>query len=178
MTIYYNEVDKHAAAWLRNLIADGLLPAGDVDERSIVDVQVADLLGYTSCHFFAGIGGWAYAARLAGWPDERPLWTGSCPCQPFSKAGRRLGRADERHMWPHFLRLIRAGRPAVVMGEQVSGKAGFDWFDGVHADLEAEDYACRALSGRVAAWRGLGNAINPVLAAEVIKAFLETEHLI
>ena len=84
---YYNEHDAKAAAWMRELIKEGLIADGDVDERSIVDVQPGDLAGYTQCHWFAGIGGWSLALRLAGWPDDRPVWTGSCPCQPFSSAG-------------------------------------------------------------------------------------------
>ena len=87
MTAYYNEHDAYAAAWLRNLIAAGHIAAGDVDARDIQDVTPDDLTGYTQCHFFAGLGGWSYALRLAGWPDDRPVWTGSCPCQPFSTAG-------------------------------------------------------------------------------------------
>ena len=145
MIAYYNEVDPYAAAWLRELIAARFIPAGDVDERSIADVQPDDLRGYTQCHFFAGLGGWPYAARLAGWPDERPLWTGSCPCQPFSVAGKGRGVHDERDLWPEFFRLIRACRPPVVMGEQVAGQAGYGWFDGVRADLEGEDYASRGV---------------------------------
>lgn len=80
MAAYYNEHDAAAAQWLRNLIAMGAIAPGDVDERSITEVQPDDLRGYVQCHFFAGIGGWSLAARLAGWPDDRPLWTGSCPC--------------------------------------------------------------------------------------------------
>lgn len=145
MTAYYNEIDGFAAQWLRNLIDRGLIAAGEVDERSIVNVQSSELRGFTQCHFFAGIGGWSHALRLAGWPDDRPIWTGSCPCQPFSVAGRGLGEADPRHLWPHFRRLIAAVRPPVVMGEQVSGAAGYGWLDGVRSDLEAEDYACRGV---------------------------------
>lgn len=146
---YYNDTSKAAVAVMRELIADGVIAPGDVDDRSIEDVQPDDLRGYVQCHFFAGGGLWPVAARLAGWPDERPIWTGSCPCQPFSVAGKGAGKDDPRHLWPHFLRLIRGARtagfgPPVIMGEQVSGKAGYGWFDGVRADLEAEGYACRA----------------------------------
>lgn len=141
---YFNEIDPYAAEWLRNLIAAGHLPAGDVDTRSIVDVGADDLVGYGQCHFFAGIGGWALAARIAGWRDDRELWTGSCPCQPFSVAGKGAGTDDERHLWPHQFRLIRARRPAVWMGEQVAAAVGKDWLDGVLADLEGIGYAGRA----------------------------------
>ncbi|MFN7611736.1 MAG: DNA cytosine methyltransferase, partial [bacterium] len=76
MRAYYNEFDPFAAQWLRNLIHAGLIAPGDVDERSILEVGPYDLWGYDQCHFFAGIGGGSYAARLAGWPDDRPIWTG------------------------------------------------------------------------------------------------------
>lgn len=145
MVAYYSENDPYAAAWLRNLIAAGLVPAGDVDDRDIRDVCPDDLRGYGQVHCFAGIGGWGYAARLAGWPDDRPIWTGSAPCQPFSVAGRGKGTGDERHLWPDFFRLIRAARPAVVMGEQVAGAAGYGWLDGVRADLAGAGYASRAV---------------------------------
>ena len=141
---YYNEFDPYAAAWLRNLIAAGHLPAGDVDERSIVDVAPSDVAGYAQCHWFAGIGGWGLAARLAGWPDDRELWTGSAPCQPFSVAGKQRGTDDDRHLWPHLFRLASARRPAVLMGEQVAAAVGKDWLDGVFADLEDIGYACGA----------------------------------
>jgi DNA (cytosine-5)-methyltransferase 1 len=145
VTAYYNEIDPFAAQWLRNLIAAGLIAPGEVDERSIVDVRPEDLDGYTQCHFFAGLGGWAYAARLAGWPDDRPLWTASAPCQPFSVAGKQKGTTDERHLWPEAFRLIRARRPDVVVGEQVAAAVGKDWLDGVFADLEGVGYACGAV---------------------------------
>ena len=145
MSAYYNEMEPYAAQWLRNLIDKGLIAKGEVDARSILDVDSADLRGFTQCHFFAGIGGWSLAACLAGWPDERPLWTGSAPCQPFSTAGQQKGTADERHLWPVFFGLIRACRPPVVMGEQVAAAVGKDWLDGVCLDLEGIGYACGAV---------------------------------
>ncbi len=120
MAAYYNEHDAHAAQWLRNLIERNLIAPGEVDERSIEDVVPSDLRGFIQCHFFAGIGVWSYALRRAGWPDDRPVWTGSCPCQPFSAAGKRSGKSDERHLWPVWFELIKACRPPIVLGEQVA----------------------------------------------------------
>ena len=137
---YYNEVDAYAAEWIRNLIAAGLITAGDVDTRSVVDVHPSDLRGYARCHFFAGIGVWDYALGLAGWPADRPVWTGSCPCQPFSTAGRRGGTADERHLWPAWCHLIAECRPSTVLGEQVASADGLAWLDLVHADLDGLGY--------------------------------------
>ena len=122
---------------LRNLIAPGV-----VDERSIEDVAPIDLRGFTQCHFFAGIGVWSYALRQAGWPDDRQVWTGSCPCQPFSAAGKREGFVDERHLWPAFYHLISQCNPDVVFGEQVASKDGLNWLDLVQTDLEAANYSC------------------------------------
>ncbi len=145
MAAYYNEIDPFAAAWLRELIKTGAVAPGDVDARSIEDVSPDDLRSYTQCHFFAGIGVWSYALRLAGWPDDRPVWTGSCPCQPFSAAGKAGGFADERHLWPAQFHLIRERRPTVWLGEQVASKDGLGWLDLVRDDLEGEGYAVGAL---------------------------------
>lgn len=141
MSAYYNEIDPYAAAWLRSLIASGEIAPGDVDERDIRDVRPDDLRGYTQCHFFAGIGVWSRALREAGWPDDRPVWTGSCPCQPFSAAGQRGGFDDERHLWPSFHHLIAQCRPARILGEQVASPDALQWLDLVSADLEAARYA-------------------------------------
>ncbi|MHA7159619.1 DNA cytosine methyltransferase [Burkholderia pseudomallei] len=138
---YYNEHDQVAAEWLRNLVAAGRIAPGDVDERDIRDVHPDDLRPYAQCHFFAGVGVWSYALRRAGWPDDRPVWTGSCPCQPFSAAGKGLGFDDERHLWPAWYWLIGERRPAIVFGEQVAGSAVDPWIDLVQADVEALDYA-------------------------------------
>lgn len=141
MKAYYNEIDSYAAQMLRNLIEAGHIAPGFVDERSIEDVQPNELAGYTQCHFFAGVGVWSYALRKAGWPDDRPVWTGSCPCQPFSSAGEANGFDDERHLWPHFQWLIQQCRPSEIFGEQVASKDADPWVDLVHADMEAMGYA-------------------------------------
>ena len=177
---YYNDNDAACCRWLRALIDAGLIPPGDVDDRSIADIRPQDLDGYTQCHFFAGIAGWSEALRLADWPADREVWTGSCPCQPFSAAGKRKGTDDERHLWPELLRLMRECRPTVIMGEQVASaevvgtqlEAAFlvavqegrfaranklakrlaqsksfhyhrRWVDGIQADLEAAGYSFR-----------------------------------
>lgn len=169
MTAYYNENDSFAAAWLRNLITEGVIAKGEVDERSIVEVQPEDLKGFTQVHLFAGIGGWSHSLRSAGWPDDEPVWTGSCPCPPFSAAGKKgcpvckknhgtatrlqfLGDGhvfgcpscayrDPRHLWPEMWRLVEKRRPATLFGEQVASADGRTWIDIVQSDLEAADYA-------------------------------------
>ena len=145
MASYYNEIDPYAAQWLRNLIEAGHIAAGDVDTRSIVDVSADDLKGYTQCHFFAGIGVWSHSLRSAGWSDDRPVWTGSCPCQPFSVAGNGEGTNDERHLWPAWFKLIEQCRPDVVFGEQVESAIKYGWLDLVQDDLEREGYSLGAI---------------------------------
>ncbi|MGT3367114.1 DNA cytosine methyltransferase [Escherichia coli] len=138
---YYNEWDKGAAAWLRELIKQGHIPFGVVDERSITEVKPEDLDGFTQCHFFAGIGGWPLALRLAGVPEDAPLWTGSPPCQPFSAAGKQLGQFDPRHLAPVFLDLISECRPPVLFGEQVAPAIAKSWMCDLQTHLEGENYA-------------------------------------
>lgn len=141
---YYNEWDSFAAEWLKQLIKDGLIPDGEVDSRSIADVEPSDLKGFTQCHFFAGIGGWSRALQLAGWSPDRPVWTGSPPCQSFSTAGKGKGKDDERHLWPVFFNLIRECQPPTVFGEQVAASIRYGWLDDLQADFEREGYASAA----------------------------------
>jgi DNA (cytosine-5)-methyltransferase 1 len=141
MAAYYNEFDPHAAAWIRELIKQKLIADGEVDERSITEVSPDDLRGFDQCHFFAGIGGWSFALRLAGIPDDYPVWTASLPCQPFSAAGKQLGKADERHLLPHYLALVRQCKPAVQFGEQVASAIRHGWACDLQAAMEAEGYA-------------------------------------
>jgi DNA (cytosine-5)-methyltransferase 1 len=136
---YYNEYEPFAAQWLRNLSAASRIAPGRVDDRSI-HVVVPEDIGSGQAHFFGGIGGWPHALDLAGWPRDLPVWTGSCPCQPFSSAGRGEGIEDERHLWPVWFELIKKCRPPVLFGEQVSSPGGLEWLDVVQADLQREGY--------------------------------------
>lgn len=142
----YNEIDPYAVEWLRALIAAGHIAPGVVDARSIQHLSPADVAGAGQRHFFAGIAGWSYALRLAGWPDDVDVWTGSCPCQPFSSAsrGRGGGFDSPKHLWPVWRDLIAECRPAVVLGEQVATGDGALWFWHVRRDLEALGYSVGA----------------------------------
>ena len=71
------------------------------------------------------------------------ILTGGFPCQPYSSAGKRLGKEDERHLWPEMLRAIREIQPRWIVGENVRGLTNWNGgmvFDEVQADLEAEGY--------------------------------------
>ena len=177
---YYNENDPKAAAWLRELIAAGHIANGIVDERSITDITARDLEGYTQCHFFAGIGGWSLALRLAGWPDSRPVWTGSCPCQPFSVAGKGLGEKDERHLWPVLRELIRECSPSVVFGALIGAMFWnvVTWWRGIpssssHAlvgGLVGAGVAHAGLSG--IQWAGLNKTVIAIFLSPMLGMLL------
>ena len=141
---YYNDVDPFCCEWVRNLIKAGHVAPGVVDERPIEAVQPEDLREFCQVHMFCGIAVWSHALRSAGWPDTRSVWSGSCPCQPFSCAGKQLGTADKRHLWPAWFRLIRECKPQQLFGEQVAGPAALEWLDLVSADLEDAGYAVGA----------------------------------
>ena len=141
---YYNEFNPQSAAMLRQMMLDGIIPKGEVDERSIIEVTKHDLRGYKQHHFFAGIGGWPIALAIVGWPEDEPVWTGSCPCQPFSSTGKNLRQSDERHLWPTWSRLISESKPPIIFGEQVDEAIATGWWDDVCYDLEKEGYACAA----------------------------------
>lgn len=71
------------------------------------------------------------------------ILTGGFPCQPYSQAGKRLGKEDDRHLWPEMLRAIREIQPSYIVGENVYGLVNWDEglvFDEVQTDLEAEGY--------------------------------------
>lgn len=140
MQALFNEIEPFAVRWLRNLVEAGLINEGVVNDRSIVDLTPSDVRGATQAHYFAGIGVWSYALRCAGWPDDAEIWTGSCPCQPFSAAGRGAGFDDARHLWPTWYRLIQECQPPIIVGEQVGSPDGLAWLDLVSTDLERAGY--------------------------------------
>lgn len=140
MRVYYNEFDKKKCAMLKQLMDDGHISQGVIDDRPIQDVTAHEVQEYDRCHFFAGIGLWDYALNQAGW-DDTQVWTGSCPCQPFSSAGRRKGKEDGRHLWPIWQSLISECKPAIIYGEQVNSAIAYGWLDDVYQGLESQGYA-------------------------------------
>jgi DNA (cytosine-5)-methyltransferase 1 len=71
------------------------------------------------------------------------ILTGGFPCQPYSSAGKRLGKEDDRHLWPEMLRVIREVQPTWVVGENVFGLVNWSGglvFNEVQSDLEAQGY--------------------------------------
>ena len=95
--------------------------------------------------------------RFPGVPCHRDIWeldgsiyrgvdliTGGYPCQPFSQAGQRKGKEDDRHLWPELRRVIAQARPAFLVAENVAGHITLG-LDEVLADLESEGYAGRAI---------------------------------
>ncbi len=142
---FYNDIDPYCCTWTRELANAGEIPDGDVVCKSVTEITPDELAPYIQCHFFNGIAGWAYALRLAGWPEAKKVWCASLPCQPFSTAGKQLGVADPRHLWPGFFGLVKACRPEFIFGEQVAAAVRHHWLDGVFADLEEEGYTCGAV---------------------------------
>lgn len=161
-TIYVNEFDPNAAAWIRELMKMKALPEGEVDERSITDVEPSDITGFTQCHFFAGIGGWLQALILGRIPWDLRLASASLPCQPWSASGLQLGEEDDRHLYPTFHNLVLACRWPLIFGEQVSsskvvgpvhrpdrlplrGEEPPVWYSGIRDSLESASYTVGAL---------------------------------
>jgi len=134
---YFNDNDPFTLEWCRNAF-----PEAEFDARSILDIERPTVA--VRQHYFAGLGGWEWALRLAEWPDDWEVWTGSCPCQPFSVAGKRQAHEDERDLWPAFFRLIALRRPAAIVGEQVGHAIAYGWLDRICDDLEGIGYAVGA----------------------------------
>lgn len=135
---FYNDFDPSASRWLDNLQRNNKIPKGVVSSMSITDIdEVGD---YQYAHFFAGIGGWPLALQLAQLETDLKVWSGSCPCQPYSVAGKQKGTNDERDLWPVFNRLINKERPDLIFGEQVASAIRHGWLDRLTCDLEDGGY--------------------------------------
>lgn len=142
MQALYNDNDRFCCDWLSNLMDAGHITPGKIDDRSIADFRPQDLKGYDVVHFFAGIGGWDAALQISKAQWRGQLWTGSCPCQPFSTAGKGKAADDQRHLWPTWFSLVKKCHPAIILGEQVEAAIGWGWLDLVCSDLESQGYAC------------------------------------
>jgi len=144
MKTFYNEIEPFCVEWMQNLMTGNVITPGYIENKSITEITSDELKEYQRCHFFSGIGVWDYALRQAGWSDDIGVWTGSCPCQGFSCAGKRRGFDDERHLWPTWFKLIKERQPLFIFGEQVASKDALAWLDLVCDDLESEGYTVRA----------------------------------
>jgi hypothetical protein len=102
MSVYYNDNDPRAAAWLRELIRDGVIPEGDVDERSITDVTADDVRGYTQCHWFAGIGGGRKPSVLPGGHQIGLFGPEAPPANPSPARGRGKAQRTSGTSGPSF----------------------------------------------------------------------------
>lgn len=105
--------------------------------QKVLKHHFQDATGYSDIKEFDGSG---YAGRI-------DIITGGFPCQPYSSAGKRLGKEDERHLWPEMLRIIREVSPRWVVGENVRGITTWSdglVFDEVQTDLEAAGYEVQA----------------------------------
>ena len=121
---YYSEWDPFCCEVLRARIADGRLPKGQVDERDVRKVQPKEIPA-GQVHLFAGIGGFAYAARLAGLPDDFDIWTAGFPCVDISNAGKRAGISAPRSgLWREVVRCLRVVRPKRLLVENVAALLG------------------------------------------------------
>lgn len=86
-------------------------------------------------------------ADFTQYKGQCDILTGGFPCQPYSVAGKRLGKEDERHLWPEMLRVIREVRPRWIVGENVRGLLSWNGgvvFEEVCTDLESEGYEVQA----------------------------------
>ena len=77
MTVWFNDIDPFVCAWLRELF-----PEAVVDERDFREIDDDEFTRHNRAHWFAGIGGWEYALRLAGWPEDRPRRAARPPRHP------------------------------------------------------------------------------------------------
>jgi len=121
MSVYYNDNEEYCCKVLRARIADGSLPDGVVDSRSISDVPANELKQYKQIHLFCGIGGFPLALEWINFGRDRSIITGGFPCQDISTAGKGAGLEGERSgLWWETLAAISVVRPEILCLENVS----------------------------------------------------------
>ena len=119
--VYYNDNEEYCCRVLRARIADGRLPEGTVDNRSISDVPAREIKKYRQVHLFAGIGGFPLALQMANFGRSRSILSAGFPCQDISTAGRGAGLAGKQSgLWWETRAAISVVRPEVVFLENVS----------------------------------------------------------
>lgn len=141
---FYNESNRYCVAWLNNLIDTDWICHGRVYKMSIEDVDAKEVKKFNQAHFFAGIGGWSYALRLAKWPDSRPVWTGSPPYEPFNAKDAKKWKEHPLNFWDSWFRLIAECKPPVIFIETSIKAIQNSWYDVISNDLENIDYAVGA----------------------------------
>jgi DNA (cytosine-5)-methyltransferase 1 len=136
-----NDSDPFCCSWLDELVDQGHLPKATINSRPIEQLTAEDC--HPTSHFFAGIGGWPLALKIARWPEHVPVWTGSCPCQSLSEIQQQY-RNKTNDLWPVWFGLIKECGPPIIFGEQVARGSGLQWLSSVRSDLEAAGYAVGA----------------------------------
>lgn len=119
------------------------LAAERVGWRNVYQVEADEFCRRVLAHHFPQTRQYGKIQDFDGFTPVVDVISGGFPCQPFSNAGKRRGDADDRHLWPEMLRVIRAARPKWVVGENV--RAFADWSSGlvlesVFSDLESEGF--------------------------------------
>ncbi len=140
MSVLYTDIDPFCCEVLKARVADGGLLPGEVWCRDIKTVGPADLRPFRQVHLFAGIGGSPLGFKWAGWPSGWSLVTGGFPCQSISTAGKRLGEADARFLWPEMYRVVDIVRPDWVFVENSPNLRTLG-ADTVLGDLERAGYS-------------------------------------
>lgn len=127
-----------ASEWIgwNNVASCEINPFG----RKVLEHYWPDALHHEDVHTFTKK---LLDEKIKGWNSKDVILSGGFPCQPYSNAGKRKGKEDERHLWPEMLRIIREVRPRWIVGENVRGLVNWNGglvFDEIHFDLETLGY--------------------------------------
>ncbi|HDY88437.1 MAG TPA: DNA (cytosine-5-)-methyltransferase, partial [bacterium] len=132
---------RHGA--LFNGIAGFMLAAEWMGWENVFSVEIDDWCNNVSKKNFPNVIQYGDIKTFKGEAGSVDILTGGFPCQPFSHAGFRKGKSDDRYLWPEYLRIIREIKPTYVVGENVAGLISMEdgkILDGIFTDLEDEGY--------------------------------------